>query len=137
MTLPITEAEWEATPRPVPLEPDEVDLYHAGHIALMPCPFCGRHPLTHGEINKRNGNVIYHVSCHCMASTIGVASDRNKARELAIEHWSKRSHAETIDCSHCGYTDKRDNFIHANGELHANKPTGALGFSCPHCGQDQ
>lgn len=88
--LPVTEEEWAATPRPVPLEPDEVDLYYAGHIALLPCPFCGRNPLVHGEINKRNGNVIYRVSCHCFASVIGVASDRNRARELAIENWSKR-----------------------------------------------
>jgi hypothetical protein len=91
--LPITEEQWAKVPRPVPLDPDKTDLYHASHRSLMPCPFCGKHPILAGKLNEQTGIYGYEVICdpvYCGVVLFANGRNRNEARELAIKKWSTR-----------------------------------------------
>ena len=93
--LPETEAEFaEADKGLVQIEPDEVDMHHAGHQSLPPCPFCGRYPLTMpGKYRASTGIYQYTVQCvdfHCNASVFYNGDSRESARNGAIAAWSKR-----------------------------------------------
>lgn len=91
--LPISEDEWEKSPRPVRLEPDVKDLYLASHIVLKSCPFCGENPVVLGEQNPVTKLFGYRVQCgnyHCFGNVFTCNETREGARERAIEQWSLR-----------------------------------------------
>lgn len=93
-SLPVTEEEWAATPRPVPLEPDARDLYIAGHVCLKPCPFCGSNPLAMGERNPQSKLFGYRIQCpnfRCNGNVFTCEETREGARDRAIQNWERRT----------------------------------------------
>lgn len=98
-SLPVTTEEWAATPRPVPLEPDETDLRIASTICLLPCPFCGnRSVIAHGAKNEQTRIFGYRVECadhRCFGSVFSNSRDRDEARTRAIEKWQTRANVPT------------------------------------------
>lgn len=91
--LPLTEAEWNATQRPVPLDADATDLRLASEVFLKPCPFCGSKSIVaHGQLNKQTQIYGYHVECGaCFASVLYNDFAREEARTKAVERWQTRA----------------------------------------------
>lgn len=100
-SLPTTEAEWAATPRPVALDPDAEDLRLASTVSLSPCPFCGdKSPVAMGQFQRVSGIYGYHVQCgnfRCNASVLHSARDREAARAGAVANWQRRVTQESGD----------------------------------------
>lgn len=75
------------------------DITQAGYITdeLLPCPFCGGKPLTHGEQNPGTRNIVYKVSCHntdCWASVFTCVSEEKgakAARDMVVAAWNRRT----------------------------------------------
>lgn len=103
-----TMAEMDAKDGMTTLEPDSVDLHHAGHQSLPRCPHCGSWPLTSGRMRPSNGVYQYTVMCtnyHCNATLFQNAMTREDARNKAIEQWSKRKSLPVPDVGITVYYD--------------------------------
>ena len=73
------------------LEPDQEDLRIASTITLLPCPFCGVHPITFSDQNEATGYVVTRVSCvGCDANVFSCGRDRDAARKAALAKWQIR-----------------------------------------------
>lgn len=81
------------------LDPDALELRIAGHTGvLLPCPFCGRHPLMVSAVNhvERDGEplAIYQakIFCdyRCNAQLLQNMRTREEAQQAVIEQWHRR-----------------------------------------------
>lgn len=102
--LPQDEDEHEAIGGRRGLDPNDVDMYHASHRSLKPCPFCreARYPITSSEINPRSNIILCRVSCvDCIAQVFYSERQaakypeiddevRQRVRRRAIERWETR-----------------------------------------------
>ena len=90
------------------LEPDALELQIAGHTGvLLPCPFCGRHPLMDSSVNhtERNGEPfsIYQsrIVCdyRCNATVLQNERSRELAQQSAMQQWNRRVPAPAAQAS--------------------------------------
>jgi len=65
---------------------------------LLPCPFCGKHPISAGRKNERNGNIVYTVQCSGgvfdwlanMVTCLGGTETVDAARKEVAQMWNRR-----------------------------------------------
>lgn len=81
------------------LAPDALELKIAGYTGvLLPCPFCGRHPLMASAVNhvERAGEplAIYQarIFCdyRCNAKVLQNMRSREEAQQAVIAQWNRR-----------------------------------------------
>lgn len=81
------------------LDPDALELRIASHTGvLLPCPFCGRHPLMVSAVNhvERGGEPlsIYQakIFCdyRCNAQVLQNERSREQAQQSAMDQWNHR-----------------------------------------------
>lgn len=71
------------------LKPDEAELRVAMTTALMPCPWCGRHPVMWTEKNEASGLFVSKVACaDCFVSMSSCMETREAAQKTVVERWS-------------------------------------------------
>lgn len=59
---------------------------------LLPCPFCGKKPLSHCTINEKTKNVVAHIFCSGCGAQLHqcLGSAREKAEEAVAILWNRR-----------------------------------------------
>jgi hypothetical protein len=64
------------------------------NVPLLPCPFCGEHPITRREINEINEQfeTLFSIRCYnnIVGCEIGPSTPKFKTREAAQACWERR-----------------------------------------------
>jgi Lar family restriction alleviation protein len=60
---------------------------------LLPCPFCGKRPLSVGEVNPQTGNFVARIICSDCTLSLSVCKKSNQqeqARKEVKAKWNSR-----------------------------------------------
>lgn len=77
---------------PIVLPPDETDIRLLRDGIVPGCPCCAGTPTTFARFFERSGIYQSYVNCsRCYVQVFVNSRDREEARKVALERWSKRS----------------------------------------------
>ncbi len=85
------------TPDDIILTQEDLNLC-LGSGELKPCPFCGDHAMSSGEVTANKRAIRWVIQCmgsegltpNCFGSVSATYPDQAKARRVAVERWNRR-----------------------------------------------